>query len=103
MRRSSPSPRSAQTRRFVGLVIYYCKFLPVTQFSTLTPLLTTLCSPHARFTWGNTKQRSFKTLKAALTSAPVLHVWDSACPTHLLIDVSEQRRSSLSSLPSSSS
>jgi hypothetical protein len=33
--------------------------------------------------------RAFDTLKVALTTAPVLHVWDPARPTRLLTDASE--------------
>ena len=45
--------------------------------------------PRARFTWGDTEQKSFDALKAALTSAPLLRVWDPARPTRLLTDASE--------------
>ena len=74
-------------RRFVGLANYYRKF--VQHFYTITAPLTTLCSPRARFTWGDAEQRSFDALKAALTSAPVLHVGDPARPMNLLTDASE--------------
>ena len=74
-------------RRFVGLVNYYRKF--VLRFSALAAPLTALCSPRAQFTWGPAEQQSFDALKAALTSAPVLRVWDPARPTRLLTDASE--------------
>jgi hypothetical protein len=38
-------------RRFVGLANYYHKF--VLRFSELAAPLTTLCSPRARFAWGD--------------------------------------------------
>jgi len=63
-------------RRFVGLANYYRKF--VLRFSALAAPLTALCSPSARFAWGDAEQRSFDALNAALTSAPVLRVWDPA-------------------------
>ena len=66
-------------RRFVGLANYYRKF--VLRFSALAAPLTALCSPRAQFTWGPAEQQSFDALKAALTSAPVLRVWDPARPT----------------------
>ena len=59
-------------RRFVGLANYYNKF--VSRFSALAAPLTALCSPRSRFTWGPAEQQSFDSLKAALTSAPVLRV-----------------------------
>jgi len=74
-------------RRFVGLANYYRKF--VLLFSALAAPLTALCSPLALFVWGAEEQRSFDALKAALTSAPVLRVWDPARPTRLLTDASE--------------
>ena len=43
----------------------------------------------AKFTWGSAAQQSFNALKAALTSAPMLLVWDPARPTRLLTDASE--------------
>ena len=38
---------------------------------------------------GPAEQQSFDTLKAALTSAPELRVWDPVLPTRLLTDASE--------------
>ena len=74
-------------RRFIGLANYYRRF--VRGFSNLAAPLTTLCSPRASFRWGTAEQQSFTALKAALTSAPVLRVWDPARPTRLITDASE--------------
>ena len=74
-------------RRFVGLANYYRKF--VLRFTALAAPHTALCNSRARFNWGAAEQRSFDALKAALTSAPVLRVWDPARPTRLLTDASE--------------
>ena len=76
-----------EVRRFVGLANYYRKF--VLRFSALAAPLTALCSPRATFRWGTAEQQSFNAFKAALTSAPVLRVWDPARPTRLLTDASE--------------
>ena len=73
-------------RRFVGLANYYRKF--VLRFSSLAAPLTALCSPRAKFSRGPAEQQSFDALKAALTSAPVLRVWDPARPTRFLTDAS---------------
>jgi hypothetical protein len=82
------TPQSCtDVRRFVGLANYYRRF--VLRFSALAAPLTALCSPRARFALGAAEQRSFDALKAALTSAPVLRVWDPARPTRLLTDASE--------------
>ena len=72
--------------RFVGLANYYRNF--VLRFSAVAASLTALCSPRAQFTWGPAEQQSFDALKAALTSAPVLPVWDLARPTRLITDAS---------------
>ena len=48
-----------------------------------------LCSPRTSFCWDQAKQASFDVLKAALTSAPVLRVWESAQPTQLNTDTSK--------------
>ena len=70
-----------EVRRFLGLANYYRNF--VLRFSAAP--LTALCSgPRATFRWGAAEQRSFAALKAALTTAPVLRVWDPAQPTRLL-------------------
>jgi hypothetical protein len=75
--------------RFVGLANYYSKF--VSNFSGLAaPLrVTAICSPRAQFSWGQAEQQRFDALSAALTSAPVLHIWDQARPTRLLTDALE--------------
>ena len=74
-------------RRFVGLANYYRRFVP--RFSDIAAPLTALCSPRASFVWAAAEQRSFDDLKTALTSAPVLRVWDPARPTRLVTDASE--------------
>ena len=74
-------------RRIVGLANYYRKF--VLRFSALAAPRTALCSLRARFKWSDVEQRSFDALKRALTSAPVLRVWDPELPTRLLTDASE--------------
>ena len=77
------SAQFMEVRRFLGLANYYRNF--VLRFSALAALLTALCSaPRATFRWGAAEQRSFAALKAALTTAPVLRVWDPAQPTRLL-------------------
>ena len=72
---------------FVVLANYYCKF--VDRIANLAAPLTALCSPRASFHWGETEQRSFDTLKRALTAALVLQVWDSSQATLLITNSSE--------------
>jgi hypothetical protein len=47
------------------------------------------CRPSAWFSWGPAEQRSFDGLRTALTSAPVIRVWDTSRPTRLLTYTSE--------------
>ena len=54
MRPLSTAPASyTDVRRFFGLANYYSKF--VDRFANLAALLTALCSPRARFHWGETE------------------------------------------------
>jgi hypothetical protein len=74
-------------RRFVGLANYYRRFCK--GFAALAAPLTALCSPHASFHWGQPEQAAFEAIKLALTSAPILRVWDGARATRLVTDASE--------------
>jgi hypothetical protein len=83
-----PTPTSCtDVRHFIGLANCYRKF--VLRFSVLAAPLISLCSPRAKFSWDPAEQQSFDVLKAALTTAPVLLVWDPAQQTRLLTDASE--------------
>ena len=72
---------------FVRLANYYRKL--VDRFANLAAPLTALCSPWARFYWGETEQHSFDALKRTLTAALVLRVWDSSRATLLITDASK--------------
>jgi hypothetical protein len=74
-------------RRLIGLANYYRKY--VLSLSALAVPLTAFCSQRARFAWGDAEQWSFDALKAVLTPAPVLCVWDPLRPTRLLTNASE--------------
>ena len=63
-----------EVRSFVGLANYYRRF--VEGFSDIARPLTQLQSPSRSWHWGQAEQRSFDTLKALLTSAPVLRPFD---------------------------
>ena len=55
--------------------------------------------PCALFSWGAAEQASFDALKVALTSAPVLRVWDPVLQTRLLTDASELAMSAILEQP----
>ena len=66
-----PTPASVQElRTFMGLSSYYRRF--VRDFAKLASPLHSLMKKDATFRWSDEAQRSFETLKAALTSLPVL-------------------------------
>ena len=84
-------------RRFIGLANYYRRFID--RFSEIAAPLTALGSPRASFHWGPAEQHSFDALKRALTSAPVLRVWDRHRKTVLTTDASELAVSAILSQP----
>ncbi|KMQ88438.1 reverse ribonuclease integrase, partial [Lasius niger] len=69
-----PKPCSVkQVRQFLGMASWYRRF--IANFSTLAAPLTRLTKKNARWAWGSDEDATFRTLKDALISAPVL-----ACP-----------------------
>ncbi|KMQ88444.1 reverse ribonuclease integrase, partial [Lasius niger] len=69
-----PKPASVkQVRQFLGMASWYRRF--IANFSTLAAPLTRLTKKNARWAWGPDEDATFRTLKDALISAPVL-----ACP-----------------------
>ncbi len=57
-------------RAFLGLASYYRRYIP--GFSTVTAPMTTLTRQGVDLVWDNACEGTFRTLKAALLSAPVL-------------------------------
>uniref|UniRef100_A0ABD2W2E3 Reverse transcriptase RNase H-like domain-containing protein n=1 Tax=Trichogramma kaykai TaxID=54128 RepID=A0ABD2W2E3_9HYME len=60
-------------RRFTGLISWYRRFVPNVA-SLAAPLNNLLCK-NVRWTWGETQEKAFNTLKEHLIKAPIL-----ACP-----------------------
>ena len=87
-------------RHFMGLANYFLEF--VRRFSALAAQLAALCSPSAQFVWGDAEQLSFDALKAALTSAQVLRVWDPARLRRLLAYASKLVMSAILEQPDDS-
>ena len=86
--RDWPVPTSsADLRRFIGLCNYYRRF--VESYADIAAPLTSLCGPHAPWSWGPTEQQSFDKLKACLTTAPVLRTFDSGRRSVVTTDASE--------------
>ena len=69
--RNWPNPRTkTEVRSFINFAGYYRRFVP--GFSTIAAPLHNLTTAHSKFAWTTEAARSFATLKAKLTEAPVL-------------------------------
>ena len=70
-----PRPQTKHDiRSFLGLAPYYRKFITV--FSQIPKLLTDLTRDKVVWRWGDTEQKSFLALKAAMATSPVLRLPD---------------------------
>ena len=66
-----PVPRDVtQVRQFLGLASYYRRFVP--QFAKIAAPIHGLLKKENAFVWTSKCETAFKTLKEALTSAPIL-------------------------------
>ena len=69
--REWPTPTTVRhVRSFLGLASYYRNFIP--DFTTVAQPLIRLTEKDLRFVWQGEQQQAFDTLKALLTTAPVL-------------------------------
>ncbi|CAI7932408.1 unnamed protein product [Closterium sp. NIES-54] len=83
-----PAPRTVtELQSFIGLAKYYRKF--IFNFSHICAPLTDLFRQSAAFQWGLPQQTAFSSIKAALTSAPVLTVADPSRPYFIWTDASD--------------
>jgi transposase InsO family protein len=82
-----PQPENAkQLQRFLGIANYVRRF--ISHFSTTAAPLTQLLQKDAPFHWGSAQKEAFKALKSALTSEPVLKIFDPSLPVELYTDAS---------------
>ena len=86
--RGMEEPRFLETlRRFLGMVNYLAKFLPnITRL--MNPLLN-LLKKDVRWNWSSSQQKSFDSMKEAITTAPVLAYYDPGKPLTLQNDACE--------------
>ena len=83
---SIPVNRKA-VQRFLGMAGYYRKFCP--NFSKVVAPLIKLTSPKVKFSWGEETQKSFDSIKAFLTSHPVLKAPEFDKPFSIQVDASD--------------
>ena len=84
-----PTPKSQQeVRSFLGLANYYRRF--VKNFSATAAPLNNLLKNQAKFDWNQSADRAFQTIKAALTTAPILAYPDFSRQFILYTDASNQ-------------
>ena len=85
--KNAPAPTDvSQLKSYVGLVNYYCKFLPNLP-NTLAPLYRKL-QKNAKWIWGSEEQKAFQTAKESLTSDSVLVHFDPKRTVILACDAS---------------
>lgn len=82
-----PTPKNAtEVRRLVGMASWYRRF--VANFSTTIAPLTALLGKHKKWHWSEECEKSFRTIKNALASAPVLTCPDFTRPFMVQTDAS---------------
>ena len=78
---------SKQVRQFIGLTSYYRNFIP--RFATIAEPLTRLIDKHTRMKWGYESQYAMDELKAVVSKAIALTVWDPNHPMRIATDTSK--------------
>ena len=71
----------------MGLANFYRRF--VKGFAAIAKPLTDLTKKDRDFTWSNEEEAAFQKLKEALTSAPILQVFDEDKPHEVWVDASD--------------
>ena len=74
-------------KQFLGLVGYYCKFIP--RFSDIARPLNALTSKGHEFLWDIVSEQSFQMLKQMLIQEPILVYPDPSKPYVLFTDASK--------------
>ena len=75
-----------EIRSFLGMANYSSRYIP--DYATITEPLRALTKKNAHFVWNKAQQEAFSKLKEALTSAPVMHYFDTKKETLLTVDAS---------------
>lgn len=84
-----PEPRNVRAvRGFIGLASYFRRF--VKGFAIIARPLTDLLSKDTRFEWTKEQDEAFRRLKDALTSRPILAMYEPKAYTEVHTDASQQ-------------
>lgn len=85
--REWPKPSSQrEVQQFLGLCQFYHQYIK--NFADIAFPLTELTRSNVAFRWGPSHQHAFNTLKKAVTSAPVLRIFDPRLKTSVETDAS---------------
>src|ERR1700679_3347461 len=76
-----------QVQALLGFANFYRRFFPPSYTAETCPLMD-LTQKNQPFLWGSKQQKAFKFVKNAVTSAPVLAMYDSTLPIHVETDAS---------------
>ena len=82
-----PPKTPKEVKQFLGLIGYYCKFVP--RFSDLAQPLNALTRKNVAFEWTPVCQESFEMLKTSLMTEPILTYPDPSLPYVLFTDASK--------------
>ena len=83
-----PSPTNVKTvRQFLGHTGFYRRF--IMDFSKIAKPIYKLLEKDAKFLWDEDCQRSFKELKAHLTTAPIVRTPNWKLPSKVMSDASD--------------
>ena len=83
-----PSPTHVKTvRQFLGHAGFYRRFIK--DFSKFSKPLYKLLEKDAKFSWDEDCQRSFKELKANLSTAPIVRALNGQLPFEVMCDASD--------------
>ena len=86
--RNWPAPTSVtEVRQFLGFSNYFRRF--ISHYSSMSAPLEEITGKNAHFTWNDSRQKAFESLRAALLSAPVLSLADVNRPFRVETDASD--------------
>ena len=84
-----PAPETpSQLQKFLGMVTYLSPFVP--PLSSFTAPLSGLLKKDAEFTWNETYQDAFDSVKSLVCSNTTLHYFDVCRPVIIQVDASQK-------------